>query len=153
MLSFSYFPQSFFPVFSPLFPFSFPLLFPPFPPFFFRFALQQVLSQNIGSDLFSPNSTNRRAGPISGGGHKNKQRLPRSYITERWKAPPLFRPIRIPSDHPNNSDAVSLHELIAGDYTEVLIATYLFSGRFILDALPRLKTVPLLIVQGVKDNT
>lgn len=83
---------------------------------------------------------------------KPRGRLPRSYAKERWACPPLFRPVRIPSDPADNADGVSLHELLAGEYTDALIGSFLVDINFLLDAAPRLKTVPFLLIQGVKEN-
>lgn len=80
-----------------------------------------------------------------------KGRPPRSYATERWDCPPLFRPVRIPSDPPD-SDGVSLDELLAGEYTEAMVCSYLVDAEFLLQTAPRLKTVPFLLVQGIKDD-
>ncbi|CAN0443831.1 unnamed protein product, partial [Pylaiella littoralis] len=78
----------------------------------------------------------------------------RSYQTERWSCPPLFRPVRIPSDPPQNAaDGVSLDELIAGEYTDALVACYLVDIEFLLKTVPRLKKVPFLLIQGVKEKT
>ncbi|CAN0418078.1 unnamed protein product, partial [Pylaiella littoralis] len=85
---------------------------------------------------------------------KPQGRIPRSYQTERWSCPPLFRPVRIPSDPPQNAaDGVSLDELIAGEYTDALVACYLVDIEFLLKTVPRLKKVPFLLIQGVKEKT
>lgn len=80
-----------------------------------------------------------------------KGRIPRSYATERWACPPLFRPVRIPTD-PADSDGVSLDELVAGEYTDALVSSYLVDIKFLLDTAPRLKTVPFLLIQGIKEE-
>eukprot|EP00903_Cladosiphon_okamuranus_P008270 g7959.t1 len=80
-----------------------------------------------------------------------KGRPPRSYHTARWECPPLFRPVRISSDPPG-SDGVSLDELLAGEYTEALVSSYLVDVEFLLKTVPRLKKVPFLLIQGVKEE-
>ncbi|CAM9593064.1 unnamed protein product [Scytosiphon promiscuus] len=80
-------------------------------------------------------------------------RRPKSYASERWSCPPLFRPVRIPTDPCRNaSDGVSLDELLAGEYTDALVATYLVDVEFLLKAAIRLCTVPFLLIQGIKEE-
>lgn len=78
-------------------------------------------------------------------------RAPKSYESERWDCSPLFRPVRIPTDPPD-CEGVSLDELLAGEYTAALVSTYLADIKFLLETAPRLKEVPFLLVQGIKEE-
>lgn len=78
-----------------------------------------------------------------------RQRITRSYGTEKWKAPPFFRLVRIASDPADCAHVVSLRELLGGEFREALISTYLLKETLLFEEVPRLKRVPLIVVQGM----
>lgn len=111
-----------------------------------RRALQSFRSQQT-LNLFNAKGNSVNFGEEQNPCEDSKPRpIPRCYETERWGAPPFFRPVRLPSDPVENVDGVSLEEIIAGEFLEAVIATYLFDMAFMFETVPRLKSVPLLIV-------
>lgn len=77
----------------------------------------------------------------------------KSYATEAWDCPPLFRLVHTPADPAAASTGVTLPELIAGDYTSALLSTFLLGAPFLFEACPRLATVPLVLCHGMKGGT
>lgn len=68
------------------------------------------------------------------------------------KALPLFRLISTASDGPG-SGSVGLKDLLSGAFTEALLSNYMVDMALLLEAQPRLESVPVIVVHGFKPNT
>lgn len=66
--------------------------------------------------------------------------------------PFLFRLISTPTDKAG-SGSVSLADLLSGDFQEALLTNYMVDIQLLLEAQPRLASVPVVLVHGFKDNS
>lgn len=66
--------------------------------------------------------------------------------------PPLFRLISTPSDK-RESGTVSLRDVLTGEFTEALLSNYMIDMALLVEAQPRLASVPVVVVHGFKPNT
>lgn len=66
--------------------------------------------------------------------------------------PPLFRLLSSPNDTPSVG-SVELADLLSGDFHEALLTNFMVDPQFLMDAQPRLRYVPWVLVCGDADIT
>lgn len=66
--------------------------------------------------------------------------------------PPLFRLLSSPNDTPSVG-SVELADLLSGDFHEALLTNFMVDPQFLMDAQPRLRYVPWVLVCGDEDIT
>lgn len=88
--------------------------------------------------------------------HERKGKRPRGKKEDTRKpsaqASFLFRLISTPTDKAG-SGSVSLADLLSGDFQEALLTNYMVDIQLLLEAQPRLASVPVVLVHGFKDNS
>lgn len=115
--------------------------------------------------IASTSSTTKRALQQSGAGagdssrrrtnNKKHRRCAKENVeslVEHRCRPPLFRLISTPSDGPG-AGTVSLSDIFSGDFTEALLANYMIDLPLLLQAQPRLESVPVVLVHGFDENS
>lgn len=65
---------------------------------------------------------------------------------------PLFRLLSTPSDNPG-AGTVSLADLLSGQIIDAVLTNYMMDLELLLEAQPRLASVPTLLVHGFRANT
>lgn len=103
-------------------------------------------------------STSKRRLPQSSSEKRGHGKRPRRASTEKngqpsSAKPPLFRLLSTSPSDRARTGSVSLEDLLSGDFQEALLSNYMIDMDLLVEAQPRLRSVPVVVVHGDKEDS
>lgn len=104
------------------------------------------------SSSASSSSSSGRAGMRRDHG-KRPRTEPNKAVSKSCAPPPLFRLLSTSRSDGASTGSVSIADLLSGDFQEALLCNYMVDMGLLVDAQPRLGSVPVVVVHGDKENS
>lgn len=101
----------------------------------------------------SPPPSASSAGETQRGHGKRPRTEPDKAASKICARPPLFRLLSTSRSDGASTGSVSIGDLLSGDFQEALLCNYMVDMGLLVDAQPRLASVPVVVVHGDKENS
>lgn len=113
---------------------------------------KRVLHPSSSASASASSSSSDGAGMRRGHG-KRPRSEPNKAVAKSGAPPPLFRLLSTSRSDGASTGSVSIGDLLSGDFQEALLCNYIVDMGLLVEAQPRLGSVPVVVVHGDKENS